>query len=83
MLFRRAATRISSSSTGRCGSTAPPPSGVGARFDPGVAKTVRLVRLAGTGEVYGQGGLTNGDTNDADVKARAIAAARANGYLGA
>jgi urease subunit gamma/beta len=59
------------------------PSGVGARFDPGVAKTIRLVRMAGTGEVYGQGGLTNGDTNDADVKARAIAAARANGYLGA
>ena len=59
------------------------PSGVGARFDPGVAKTVRLVRMAGTGEVYGQGGLTNGDTNDPDVKARAIVAARANGYLGA
>jgi len=59
------------------------PSGVGARFDPGVAKTIRLVRMAGTAEVYGQGGLTNGDTNDADVKAKAIAAARANSYLGA
>lgn len=59
------------------------PSGVGARFDPGVAKTVRLVKLAGTGEVYGEGGLTNGDTNDPDVKAKALAAARAAGYRGA
>ncbi|MEQ9638773.1 MAG: urease subunit beta [Alphaproteobacteria bacterium] len=59
------------------------PSGVGARFDPGVVKTVRLVKLGGTAEVFGEGGLTNGDTNDADVKAKALAAARAAGYRGA
>lgn len=59
------------------------PSGVGARFDPGVAKTVRLVAMAGTAEVYGAAGLTNGDTTDPAVKARALAAARAAGYSGA
>ena len=53
------------------------PSGVGVRFEPGLRKQVRLVAIGGGGLVLGQSGLTNGDVNDDDVRARAFAAARA------
>lgn len=56
------------------------PSGVGARFDPGVPKTVQLVRYGGSGNVQGFGGLTNGLINDQAVRERALDEARARGY---
>tara|TARA_R110002167_G_scaffold150720_1_gene344531 strand:+ start:65 stop:757 length:693 start_codon:yes stop_codon:yes gene_type:complete len=59
------------------------PSGVGARFDPGVPKTVRLVRYAGSGKVMGFGGLTNGAIDDDAVRERALELARQRGYRGA
>lgn len=59
------------------------PSGVGARFDPGVPKTVRLVRFGGDGVAIGFGGLTNGNTGDDAVRQRALELARQRGYRGA
>ena len=59
------------------------PSGVGARFDPGVPKTVRLVRFGGAGIVRGFGGLTNGQIDDATVRNEAQRRARGRGYCGA
>ncbi|MEM7251798.1 MAG: urease subunit beta [Pseudomonadota bacterium] len=59
------------------------PSGVGARFDPGVPKRVRLVKFGGSGFVNGFGGLTNGNLNDDDVRARALTLAQRRGYRGA
>lgn len=59
------------------------PSGVGARFDPGVPKTVRLVRFGGDGVVQGFGGLTNGSVNDAATRDHALERARQRGYRGA
>jgi len=56
------------------------PSGVGARFDPGLPKTVRLVRYGGSGNVQGFGGLTNGLIKDQTVRERALDKARARGY---
>ncbi|MDA1101835.1 MAG: urease subunit beta [Proteobacteria bacterium] len=56
------------------------PSGVGARFDPGVPKTVPLVRYGGSGNVQGFGGLTNGLIDDRTVRESALDAARARGY---
>ena len=57
------------------------PSGVGVRFEPGLRKQVRLVAFGGSGLVLGQSGLTNGNVNDADVRARAFATARQRGYM--
>ncbi|MFP6707423.1 MAG: urease subunit beta [Alphaproteobacteria bacterium] len=58
-------------------------SGMGARFDPGVPKTVRLVRYGGAGNVQGFGGLTNGRIDDQAVRERALDDARARGYANA
>ena len=57
------------------------PSGGGARFDPGVPKTVRLVRYGGIGNVQGFGGLTNGEIGDQVVRESAMNEARARGYI--
>jgi urease subunit gamma/beta len=59
------------------------PSGVGARFDPGVPKTVRLVRYGGASVVQGFGGLVNGPTDEDGAKDRALERARQAGYRGA
>ena len=59
------------------------PSGVGARFDPGVPRTVRLVRLGGAGLAMGFGGLVNGATDDPAVRDKALELARLRGYRGA
>ena len=37
------------------------PAGTATRFEPGQTRTVRLVRFAGSGIVYGFNGLINGD----------------------
>ncbi len=59
------------------------PSGTGARFDPGIAKRVTLVPFAGSGLVFGFGGLTDGDSKDPAVRVAALEKARKLGYRGA
>jgi len=59
------------------------PSGVGARFEPGVTKVVSLVPFGGNRRLSGFGGLANGSLDDPGVRDAAIALARARGYLGA
>lgn len=55
------------------------PSGAGERFDPGVARTVRLVPFGGLRRMHGFAGLTEGAMEMRDA---AFARARARGYLG-
>src|SRR5438874_12692452 len=48
------------------------PTGTAVRFEPGEIKTVRLVALAGTRQVYGGGGLVTGRPDDPGVRPRAL-----------
>lgn len=57
------------------------PSGGGERFDPGIAKTVTLVPFAGTRQIHGFAGLTEGPADDPETRAAAMTRARAGGYL--
>lgn len=57
------------------------PSGGGERFDPGVARTVRLVPFAGTREIRGFAGLVQGPADDPRTREAAFERARARGYL--
>lgn len=59
------------------------PSGVGVRFEPGIAKTVRLVAFGGARRALGFAGLTNGPLDEPNAREAALAAARARGYRGA
>jgi len=59
------------------------PSGTGVRFEPGVQKTVELVRFAGSGLVRGFADLTNGSIHDEAVRSAALQRARERGYRGA
>ncbi len=59
------------------------PAGTAIRFEPGYEREVPLVTIGGEGIAKGMNGLTNGDTNDPDVKARALEAAREGGFGGA
>ncbi|BBE74878.1 urease subunit beta [Oharaeibacter diazotrophicus] len=59
------------------------PSGVGARFEPGVPKTVDLVAIAGDRVVRGEAGLVEGPLDAPGAFEKAIGTARARGYLGA
>ncbi|QLQ09940.1 MAG: urease subunit beta [Nocardioidaceae bacterium] len=59
------------------------PSGVGARFEPGIVKTVRLVPFGGNRRLSGFGGLTNGPLDDPGIRDAALALAHARGYRGA
>lgn len=59
------------------------PSGAGVRFEPGIARKVTLVPIAGLRVVLGEGGLAGGPLDEAGAKQRALQAARAAGYLGA
>ncbi|KQR75291.1 urease subunit beta [Arthrobacter sp. Leaf337] len=45
------------------------PAGTAARFEPGDSKTVRLIRLAGSREVYGLSNAVNGKLATADPEA--------------
>jgi urease beta subunit len=56
------------------------PAGTAVRFEPGDEKKVTLVALAGTREVYGLNGLTEGLTEPERLPA-ALARARAAGFL--
>ena len=57
-------------------------SGTGARFEPGVSKSVTLVPFGGARKIRGGGGLTSGSLDDEAVRAAALAAAEARGYRG-
>lgn len=58
------------------------PAGTAVRFEPGETKRVDLVEIGGTREGYGLNGLVEGKMDDADVKARALQAAKERGFQG-
>ncbi len=57
------------------------PAGTAVRFEPGEAKRVTLVALGGNRVAYGINGLVNGNLDDPDVRERALANARAAGFV--
>lgn len=57
------------------------PAGTAVRFEPGEEKRVTLVAFGGNRVVHGINGLTNGRLDDPQVRARAMAAARENGFI--
>jgi urease beta subunit len=57
------------------------PAGTAVRFEPGEEKRVTLVALGGNRVSYGINGLTQGRLDDPSVKARALAAARDQGFM--
>ncbi len=57
------------------------PAGTAVRFEPGETKKVALVALGGKRVAYGINGLTNGWLDDAQVKANALAKAKAEGFI--
>jgi urease beta subunit len=57
------------------------PAGTAVRFEPGEDKRVTLVSIGGNRVAYGINGLVNGRLDDAQVKTRAMAAAREQGFL--
>ena len=56
--------------------------GTAVRFEPGETKRVDLVEIGGTREGYGLNGLVEGKMDDADVKAKALQAAKERGFQG-
>ena len=58
------------------------PAGTAVRFEPGETKRVELVEIGGTREGYGLNGLVEGKMDDADVKAKALQAAKERGFQG-
>jgi urease subunit gamma/beta len=59
------------------------PAGAGARFEPGIPKSVHLVPIGGLRVVLGQAGLVGGSLDMDDARGDALALARARGYQGA
>jgi urease beta subunit len=57
------------------------PAGTAVRFEPGEDKRVTLVSIGGNRVAYGINGLVNGRLDDPNVKARALAAAREQGFI--
>ena len=57
------------------------PAGTAVRFEPGDRKGVPLVALGGTRQVNGLNGLTEGQTTDPAVRARALALAAERGFI--
>ncbi len=57
------------------------PAGTAVRFEPGEEKRVMLVSIGGNRVAYGINGLVNGRLDDADVKAKAMTAAREAGFI--
>ena len=55
------------------------PAGTAVRFEPGDTKTVLLVEIGGSGNVFGLNGLTNGPTN-ASTKQAALKRAAEQGF---
>ena len=58
------------------------PAGTAVRFEPGEDKRVTLVSVGGNRVAYGINGLTNGRLDDPNVKAKAMTAAREQGFIG-
>jgi urease beta subunit len=58
------------------------PAGTAVRFEPGEDKRVTLVSVGGNRVAYGINGLVNGRLDDASVKAKALATAREQGFIG-
>jgi urease beta subunit len=48
------------------------PAGTAVRFEPGDIKTVQLVALGGSRQVYGGSGLVTGSLDDPDVRQRSL-----------
>ena len=57
------------------------PAGTAVRFEPGEDKRVTLVALGGNRVAYGINGLVNGRLDDPNVKAKAMTAAREQGFI--
>jgi len=57
------------------------PAGTAVRFEPGEDKRVTLISVGGNRVAYGINGLVNGRLDDSTVKARALAAAREQGFI--
>jgi urease beta subunit len=57
------------------------PAGTAVRFEPGEDKRVTLVSIGGNRVAYGINGLVNGRLDDPAVKAKALAAAREQGFI--
>jgi urease beta subunit len=57
------------------------PAGTAVRFEPGEDKRVTLVSIGGNRIAYGINGLVNGRLDDSHVKAKAMAAAREQGFI--
>jgi urease subunit beta len=56
------------------------PAGTAVRLEPGEIKTVRLVEMGGTRQVYGGSGLVNGSLDDPAVRQRAVQRMRRQGF---
>jgi urease beta subunit len=57
------------------------PAGTAVRFEPGEDKRVTLVSIGGNRVAYGINGLVNGRLDDPHVKAKAMSAAREQGFI--
>lgn len=58
------------------------PAGTAVRFEPGEDKRVTVVSIGGNRVAYGINGLVNGRLDDPTVKAKALAAAKEQGFIG-
>ena len=58
------------------------PSGSGIRFEPGIARRITLVAMAGNRIIHGQAGLTEGRLDDPEIAQAAFSAANTRGYKG-
>lgn len=57
------------------------PAGTAVRFEPGEEKAIPLVPFGGQRRVLGLNGLTEGDTNDPDIRQRALRTAEERGFM--
>jgi urease beta subunit len=57
------------------------PAGTAVRFEPGEDKRVTLVSVGGNRVAYGINGLVNGRLDDPTVRAKAMTAAREQGFI--
>src|SRR5437899_6203570 len=57
------------------------PAGTAVRFEPGEDRRVTLVSIGGNRVAYGINGLVNGRLDDPNVKAKAMTAAREQGFI--
>jgi urease beta subunit len=57
------------------------PAGTAVRFEPGEDKRVTLISVGGNRVAYGINGLVNGRLDDSTVKAKALEAAREQGFI--